>query len=93
MGRPPQKIAAASHFSFSAFQFSAFPITAPPLFFSFQLSAFPLTAPHFRLATRHQSRYLLPCPRGRRNPHPERSQKETPSRHDDKDELTKGAHV
>jgi hypothetical protein len=53
MGRPPQKIAAASHFSFSAFQFSAFSLPAPARYraapaFSFQLFSFspyrPLTS-------------------------------------------------
>jgi hypothetical protein len=53
-----------SHFSISVFSISAFLFSFSPYF------------PHFRLATRHQSRYLFPCPRVRRNPHPERSQEE-----------------
>jgi hypothetical protein len=51
-------------FSFSAFQLfsSVFSISA----FLFSFSPY---FPHFRLATRRQSRYLLRCPRVRRNPH------------------------
>jgi hypothetical protein len=55
--RWPVARANLSHFSISVFSISAFLFSFSPYF------------PHFRLATRRQSRYLLRCPRVRRNPH------------------------
>ena len=55
-------------FSISVFRFSLQPF--PFQHFSFQHFSISLQLfPHFRLATRRQSRYLLRCPRVRRNPH------------------------